>query len=161
MRPLQTVLLIDDDPTEAALVEYGLSHVAPAAQFHYEQDSAKALDRIREVQPDLVFLDLFMPCPDGFALADEIHRHLGNRAPTVIAFSSSVLEGQPVDHSVIWADACLTKPREPGEYAATFRAALACWRKRRAILCRNRQLRPKLRPVVTARSGSSLLSARV
>lgn len=129
MRPIQTVLLIDDDPTEAALVEYGMSKASPDTIFHYEQDSRLALDRIRETRPDLILLDIFMPSPDGFTVADAIHETLGADAPTVIAFSSTVDDLDMIDGEIIWADACLCKPTDPAHYPATISAALEFWRR--------------------------------
>ena len=80
-----TVLIVDDHPrfraTARVLLESeGYDVVGEAA------DGAEALDRARELAPDLVLLDVNLPDTDGFAVAAELTSH--NGAPAVVLTSS-------------------------------------------------------------------------
>jgi DNA-binding NarL/FixJ family response regulator len=80
-----TVLIVDDHPSFRAtarvlLESEGYDVVGEAA------DGAEALDRARELEPDLVLLDVNLPDMDGFAVAAELTSH--NGAPAVVLTSS-------------------------------------------------------------------------
>ena len=80
-----TVLIVDDHPSFRAtarvlLESEGYDVVGEAA------DGAEALDRARELAPDLVLLDVNLPDTDGFAVAAELTSH--NGAPAVVLTSS-------------------------------------------------------------------------
>lgn len=66
-------VVIDDDPFSRAQVEVELrrhtGHVALVAQC---ADAEEGLRTIRDVRPDLVFLDVQMPGMDGFAMLDAL-----------------------------------------------------------------------------------------
>jgi len=72
---MRTILLVDDDDY---VIQGLLRHI------HWEDmgvrivgtaaDGAEGLDRFRELRPDLVFTDVYMPNMDGFALTEAIHR---------------------------------------------------------------------------------------
>ncbi len=59
------ILVVDDDPDFVELVQALLRNV-----FDVEgcTDSKVALERIRQINPTLVFLDLYMPRPTGWDL---------------------------------------------------------------------------------------------
>lgn len=67
---VKRVMVIDDDPELLELVAYILS------QEGYEVVTAcnglEALDRLREVTPDFIFVDLRMPYLGGFEFCLEI-----------------------------------------------------------------------------------------
>jgi len=80
-----TVLIVDDHPSFRAtarvlLESEGYDVVGEAA------DGAEAIDRARELAPDLVLLDVNLPDTDGFAVAAELTSH--NGAPAVVLTSS-------------------------------------------------------------------------
>ncbi|PYU18094.1 MAG: hypothetical protein DMG30_29185 [Acidobacteria bacterium] len=67
------ILVVDDQP----LVLYTLRRFL-AQQSHWEiyeaADGKAALDRVSEIDPDVVVLDIVMPGMNGLAAAKEIHR---------------------------------------------------------------------------------------
>ena len=80
-----TVLIVDDHPSFRAtarvlLESEGYDVIGEAA------DGAEALDRARELEPDVVLLDVNLPDTDGFAVAAELTSH--NGAPAVVLTSS-------------------------------------------------------------------------
>jgi diguanylate cyclase (GGDEF)-like protein len=70
---LYRVLIVDDDPTQAehaaAILRKG------KMQTCMVMEPLKVLDAIREFQPDLVLLDLYMPDADGVELTTIIREH--------------------------------------------------------------------------------------
>jgi DNA-binding NarL/FixJ family response regulator len=84
----QTVLIVDDHAgfrrlARLALEATGLTVVGEAA------DGASALRSARELDPDVVLLDLVLPDTDGFAVAERIAREAG-RAVVVLTSSHEV-----------------------------------------------------------------------
>jgi DNA-binding LytR/AlgR family response regulator len=72
-RALKT-LIVDDEPIARQVLREGLADI-PDVEIAGEAENGKqALQKIEELQPDLVFLDLQMPVMGGF----EVVRSLGN-----------------------------------------------------------------------------------
>ena len=69
-RPDATVLIVDDDPATRDL----LSRMVDEGGWQAEvaENGRIALDRISDVDPDLILLDLMMPEMDGFEVAAEL-----------------------------------------------------------------------------------------
>ena len=64
------VVLVDDEWTSLEQLDYGLrDRVAIAAKF---DNPLEAVEKIREIRPAAVFLDVEMPGMDGFETANEI-----------------------------------------------------------------------------------------
>ena len=108
------VLICDDDPVILRLHEVnleleGYEVVATAS------DGKEALDKIAELRPDLVILDIMMPKMDGL----EVCRHL-KADPALAKIPVVLLSARAQDLDVregldIGADAYLTKPFDPVE----------------------------------------------
>ncbi|MFI1913817.1 PP2C family protein-serine/threonine phosphatase [Nocardia sp. NPDC020380] len=59
------VLLIEDDPADALLVEAMVEDGAAGIRLHWARSLGEAIDRLREQSPDCVLLDLNLPDADG------------------------------------------------------------------------------------------------
>lgn len=115
----RSVLLVEDDPRvrrvlRLALEDEGFS-VAEAA------DGAQSLERLEEVVPDIVLLDLMLPDRDGFSVCREVRRRSDVPVIMVTARTDS--------HDVVaglesGADDYVTKPLVAKELAARIRALL-------------------------------------
>ena len=80
-----TVVLVDDHVgfrrwARRVLEDEGLQIVGEAA------DVAQALDRVREVQPDIAVVDINLPDGDGFGLAEQLAAF---DAPPLVVLTSS------------------------------------------------------------------------
>ena len=113
------ILVADDEPNIVRLLRLYLrneGHEVVAAS-----DGREALDRFREVAPDLVLLDLMMPGLDGFEVCAAIRRE--SNVPVLMLTARS----EDVDKVVgleMGADDYITKPFNPREVVARVKAAL-------------------------------------
>jgi CheY-like chemotaxis protein len=67
-RPL--ILMVEDDEFTHQLVAVTLA--SHDVELVFESDGARALDRVREVRPDLVLMDVVLPGRDGVALTQSL-----------------------------------------------------------------------------------------
>lgn len=68
-------LIVDDEANNRENLRLALDAYCPEVEVVAEADSAlTALDRIKEVRPDLVFLDIAMPLGSGFDLLESLPR---------------------------------------------------------------------------------------
>jgi len=65
------VVLVDDEPANLSLLSQLLTR-SGLRNLHLVADSREAPDRIEELDPDLVLLDLHMPGVDGYTLLAEL-----------------------------------------------------------------------------------------
>jgi len=122
----QTILLVDDEPALAAMVERELGmagyHVLHAAT------GPEALAIHARHQPDLVVLDWMLPGMDGLAVLRELRR---DNATPVLMLTARGEEADRVIGLELGADDYLAKPCSVRELVARVRALL-----RRADLLR-------------------------
>ena len=63
-RDSRRILVVDDEPRMTRFIRMNLD--LEGFSVHEAYDGKEALDRVREVLPDLVILDVMMPKLDGF-----------------------------------------------------------------------------------------------
>ncbi|XBQ17625.1 MAG: response regulator [Oceanicaulis sp.] len=114
---VHSVLLIDDDPTEAELLRSARDSAGIACDIHYAESGSEGLAQCGALSPDLVLVDLNMPGKSGFEVIAEITA-LPSRPPQIAAFSTSRSEDDR--KRALEAGACLyrSKPRTLEEYVA-------------------------------------------
>jgi CheY-like chemotaxis protein len=105
------VLAVDDDPTILRLLEVNLE--MDGHEVHTAADGQQALDRIADVAPDVVLLDVMMPELDGWQVcerlrADERFAHL-----PIVFLSARAQEVDLTRGDAVGADAYVTKPFDP------------------------------------------------
>jgi len=74
-------LIVDDEPIARRVLREELETIPDVAVVGEAQDGREALERIKDLQPDLVFLDLQMPVMGGFEVVRRIE---GGKLPMVI-----------------------------------------------------------------------------
>lgn len=100
------VLVVDDDSTFRYVFRQMLADTG--YEIVEAIDGAEGIERIAEIQPEVIFLDLYMPRRDGFSVLQEITRDTKERKPTVIVVTSSILG--PVERArLAAADAVISK----------------------------------------------------
>lgn len=115
----RTVLIADDDPHIREVVRFALEK----AGFDTAEatDGLEALDKVDEIDPDLVVLDIMMPEMDG----TDVCRTLRSDSSVPIVFLSS--KDDEIDRVVgleLGGDDYVTKPFSPRELVARVKAVL-------------------------------------
>jgi DNA-binding response OmpR family regulator len=104
--PLARILVIEDNEDLA----FGLRNNLEIEGYRVElaSDGAAGLVRARELQPDLIVLDLMLPSLDGYRVLREL-REEGNSVPVVI-LTARTEEADKVRGFRLGADDYVTKP---------------------------------------------------
>ena len=114
-----TVLIVEDDPHTAKIVElylYRDGHKVIATG-----DGTRGLDLARQINPDLIVLDVMLPNMNGI----EICRILRLESDVaIVMLTARVEENDRLAGLDIGADDYVTKPFSPKELAARIRAVL-------------------------------------
>ncbi len=118
------VLLIEDNPHVAELITDGLDGAARrdmagkvAFIFDVVGDGQAALERLEEVDPDLIILDVYMPVMDGAAFLRHLRARPQQSATPVIALSAGGAAAREAAMSA-GADVFLDKPLRLNEVLA-------------------------------------------
>ena len=120
-----TVLCIEDNLSNYALIEQVLEEKRPAIRLLAAMQGRLGLDMAREYQPDLILLDLQLPDIPG----DELLQLLQSDASTldipVIMVTADATKGQARRLLALGAKAYLTKPLDVYGFLKTIDEALA------------------------------------
>jgi len=116
---MKTVLVVEDDPRIAQIVQDYLRHAGFAVAM--ADDGASALALVRDRHPDLVVLDLGLPRVDGIEVAKTLRRE--GDVP-IVMLTARVEESDRLLGLELGADDYLTKPFSPRELVARVKAVL-------------------------------------
>jgi DNA-binding response OmpR family regulator len=114
------ILVVEDDPSIARLVQLELEHRNFSVRCAY--DGLSGLEAVSDFRPDAIVLDIMLPKLDGVGLLKKV-RAAGNKVPVIMLTA----RGDPLDkvHSLDrGADDYLTKPFAMEELMARLRALL-------------------------------------
>ena len=110
---LGRVLVVDDDTVIRQLITVNLElegfEVATAV------DGQDCLDKVKDIQPDVITLDIMMPRLDGWAAAGRLRADPETAGIKVVLLSARAQEADLERGSRIGVDAYLTKPFDPDE----------------------------------------------
>lgn len=116
---LGRVLVVDDDDVIRQLITVNLElegfDVATAI------DGQDCLDRVKDVRPDVITLDVMMPRLDGWEAAGRLRADPDTAGIKVVLLSARAQEADLERGSRIGVDAYLTKPFDPDELIAVVR----------------------------------------
>jgi DNA-binding response OmpR family regulator len=117
--PYHTILLVEDDVRLSALVVEYLEKNGLHVETEFRGDTA--VQRIVDIQPDLVVLDLMLPGLDGFEVCKQVRRDYSGPILMLTA------KDEDIDQVVgleIGADDYVVKPAQPRLLLARIRALL-------------------------------------
>jgi CheY-like chemotaxis protein len=104
------IVLADDDPDHGFLFQLVLKQVDPKRKLTKVTDGAALLDYLSHSIPGLVFLDLNMPCKNGYECLQEI-RELPELIDLPVVVYSSSTQMNDIQRSYIHkADLYMVKP---------------------------------------------------
>ncbi|HEY1622733.1 MAG TPA: response regulator [Streptosporangiaceae bacterium] len=110
---LGRVLVVDDDEVIRQLIAVNLQlegfDVATAV------DGQDCLDRVADIAPDVITLDVMMPRLDGWETAIQLRRSPDTAHIKVVLITARAQEDDKTHGAQVGADAYLTKPFDPNE----------------------------------------------
>ena len=118
-RDTRRILVVDDEPRMTRFIRMNLD--LEGFSVHEAFDGKEALDRVREVLPDLVILDVMMPKMDGFQTL-QMMREVSS--VPVIMLTARNSEDDRVRGLELGADDYITKPFSPRELVSRVKAVL-------------------------------------
>ena len=86
---MNQVVLADDDRDHGMLFKIVLKQVDPTKHLTIVKDGGELIGLLEQHTPDLLFLDLNMPCKNGIECLQEIRGRLGLTDLPVVVYSSS------------------------------------------------------------------------
>ena len=117
------ILVIDDEPYILRALSYLLAR--EGYKVETASNGEEGLQRVRELRPPLVFLDIMMPRMNGYEVCEQIKQDPALANTYVIMLSA---KGQQVDRErglLGGADEYMTKPFSPREVAEHVQGLLA------------------------------------
>ncbi len=119
------VLIVDDELHIRALLEQTLEDLEDdGVEITAVSDGEAGLAAVRELHPDLVFLDVMMPKLNGYDVCEAVKSDAATVDVTIVMLTA---KGQEVDREradVVGADIYATKPFDPDEILAIARREL-------------------------------------
>ena len=114
------VLVVEDERDVAELIRYNLTR--EGYDVVVAGSGGDAIKQAREVQPDLVLLDIMVPQVNGWEVCRRLKQDAETCAIPVIMVTGRVEEGDKVLGFEMGADDYVTKPFSPRELVARVRA---------------------------------------
>lgn len=105
--------MVDDDEVIRQLIAVNLS--LEGFQVETATDGQDCLDRVGEVQPDVITLDVMMPRLDGWMTATRLRGDESTSHIKVVLITARAQEEDRKRGLGIGVDAYLTKPFDPAE----------------------------------------------
>ena len=113
------VLVVDDDDVIRQLICLNLE--LEGFEVFQAADGLDALDKVREVNPAVVTLDIMMPKLDGWDAAARLRSDPATAHVRVVLLSARAQEADLKRGSRLGVDFYLTKPFDPDELVAVVR----------------------------------------
>jgi CheY-like chemotaxis protein len=110
---LGRVLVVDDDDVIRQLISVNLE--LEGFEVFTAHDGQDCLDKVKDVAPDVVTLDIMMPRLDGWEAAGQLRADPDTAGIKVVLLSARAQEADLERGSRIGVDAYLTKPFDPDE----------------------------------------------
>ncbi|GGL07754.1 hypothetical protein GCM10014719_07320 [Planomonospora parontospora subsp. antibiotica] len=110
---LGKVLVVDDDEVIRQLIAVNLT--LEGFQVETAFDGQDCLDRVLDVRPDVITLDVMMPRLDGWTTAARLRGDDGTGHIKVVLITARAQEEDKRRGMEIGVDAYLTKPFDPAE----------------------------------------------
>jgi DNA-binding response OmpR family regulator len=110
---LGRVLVVDDDEVIRQLIAVNLQ--LEGFDVSTAVDGQDCLDKVADIDPDVVTLDVMMPRLDGWETAVQLRRSPDTAHIKVLLITARAQEDDKIRGSNVGADAYLTKPFDPNE----------------------------------------------
>jgi CheY-like chemotaxis protein len=120
--PQKTILIADDEP----YLIRSLSFVLKKEGYRVEaaMDGVEALEKIRNMKPDLVFLDIQLPKMVGYEVCRQVKADPELRRTYIIMLTAKGQDDDRQKAIAVGADEYITKPFSPKEVVTHLRQLL-------------------------------------
>ena len=102
------ILVVDDDPKLLELIEAML--ISAGYYVVTLVDSTRMIETVRDVEPDLILLDIMMPFEDGYTILNKLKKGMDRINIPIVMVSAVTDDGHKVIAGVDGASAYITKP---------------------------------------------------
>jgi CheY-like chemotaxis protein len=116
------VVAIDDEADILRLIRIKLSKEGFVVST--VSDGIEGVRKVIGEKPDVMLVDVMIPGKDGYEVASEVKRKLGEEAPVVIMLTSKAEDADMVKGLSSGADDYITKPFSPRELVERINVAL-------------------------------------
>ena len=116
-RPLRTLLYVDDEPDLRIIVQTALN-MAQGLTVHTAESGEQGLELARELQPDLLLLDVMMPGLDGPATLKRLRADPDLARIPVIFMTAKATPDNASRFRAMGASAVIAKPFDPMQLPA-------------------------------------------
>ena len=128
------VLLIEDSPTDALLVQEALDHAKVLNRLHVVEDGVAAMAFLRRQgpyadapRPGLILLDLNLPKKDGREVLAEIKADENLKIIPIVVLTTSKAEEDVFKAYGLYANCYITKPMDFSRFADVVRTIQEFW----------------------------------
>lgn len=120
------VVVAEDDDDHALLIERALERAASVpVEIHRARNGDEALDRVEEVVPDLLLLDLKMPARGGHEVLESLKGDDRLRRIPIAVLTSSDRDEDMARSYGLGSNHFITKPEDPSRLEDQLRSLLA------------------------------------
>jgi CheY-like chemotaxis protein len=121
-----TILIVDDNQDLLASLRFAIS-VLGDGEFRVEtaKDGAEGLERVYEVHPDCVLIDVKMPTLNGYQLVHVLRGDPDTASIPLVILSALVQERDSQAGMLAGADQYLTKPATPQSIVVAIRRCIS------------------------------------
>lgn len=144
-----TVLAIDDSEATLDILEVMVSENFPLTTFLRATNGMAGLRTAKAENPDIILLDVLMPCMNGFTVCEKLKQDDDLRDVPVVFVTVLVESAERVKALEAGADGFLNKPVDEAELCAQIRAMIRIREANLKRIAENRQLKEmvKLRTI--------------
>jgi DNA-binding response OmpR family regulator len=116
---LGRVLVVDDDEVIRQLIAVNLT--LEGFDVVTAVDGRDCLEKVSQVSPDVITLDIMMPRLDGWVTASQLRKNPQTAGIKVVLITARAQEDDRLHGREIGVDAYLTKPFDPAEMIRVIR----------------------------------------
>jgi len=123
--PIESILLADDDKDNAILFDRVIRKDYPSVQISHVGDGQQLIQCLHLHKVDLLFLDLNMPCKNGYECLQEIRKDPSLKELPIVVYSSSAQMSDIQKSFLNRADFYLVKPFNTDHLKTALKAILS------------------------------------
>lgn len=119
------ILIADDDSNIRTLVQEALNELEERdIELFCASDGKEAIDLTRAHSPEIIILDIMMPCKSGYEVCEEIRKKLNNHNSFIILISARGSEITRKTSERVGANYYIAKPFDPEKLLTVVSEAL-------------------------------------